>query len=108
MKGSLSFFDAKYDRRIMWKCSLCSFKACISRMKFSGASFQGLSARPEGDETRLYYTFDINGRSCVISSITQLGKFISASEYFEGAYFIEKEIESLFPVKFSETEDFLS
>lgn len=104
MKGRLSFVDAKYDRRIMWACPNYSFSASVSRMKFSGASFQGLSARPEGNEIRLYYSFEINGRSCVISSLTESGRFESASMYFEGAYFIEKEIESLFPIKFTNPE----
>ena len=104
MRGNLSFFDVRYDRRILWRCPTSSFVPAVTRLKFSGASLRGISAKPEGGEFRVLCTFEINGRFCLLSTLTVDGRLYSLAPYFDVAELIESEMSSVFAIKFDRYE----
>lgn len=100
MRGCLLFSDSKYDRRVIWSCPYYAFPAAISRMRFSGARLMFVCARPEFNEVKIDYFFEINSKICSISVITKNRSIFSAGCMFASALFFEREISTVFSVTF--------
>jgi Ni,Fe-hydrogenase III component G len=78
-----------------------AFRQAVTDLKAKGARLVTLSSTPEASgETTLNYFFDVDGQLTPLSTRTQQRCIESLYSVFAGADVVEREVNSLFGVKF--------
>lgn len=94
--------DSPRARARQWSCAREAFLACGQRLRDAGARLLTLSALcASDDELLLTYTFEVEGRGSVtLRTTTERRSAESLFSVFPAADFLEREVSSLFGVKF--------